>query len=164
MAKTTNFLSPLEFEFSIARLPNVAFFVQRATVPGISMSAVQQPGMFNPVFHSPDKLDFQELMITFTIDERMDNYLEIFDWMIGLSFPRSFGEYKELRDSEPSLYSDISLLVKTSHKNPNIQFHFTNAFPITLDAVPLDTTAGDVVYPEASVSFRYDTFSISRSG
>jgi hypothetical protein len=156
----TNYLSPIEFEFSVKRLPNVSFFIQRATVPGISIASVQQPTPFNLVYHSPDKMDFQELQITFIVDEEMKNYSEIYNWMIGLAFPRSYSEFSSLRDDENGLYSDISLLVKNSHKNPNIQFTFINAFPTTLSEVQLDTTQTDVIYPEVSVSFRYDSFSL----
>lgn len=83
--------------------------------------------------------------------------------MHGLAFPQSFGQYNNLNESEPGLYSDIILLIKNSAKKPNLRIHFKNAFPISLSEVMLDTTQSDVIYPEASVSFKYDSFAISRS-
>lgn len=160
-SKITNYLSPLEFELTITRLPNVSFFLQRAAIPGIAASPVPQPSPFNPTFHTPDKLTFDELQITFIVDEKMRNWLEIFNWMNGMAKPRSFGEFKELNESPEGLYSDITLLIKNSNKNPNIQVDFVNAFPLNLSDIQLDTTQTDIVYPEATVSFRYDTFSVT---
>ena len=157
----TNYLSPLEFELTIQRLPNVAFFVQRAMVPGISVNAVPQPSPFSTVWHTPDKVDFQEFQLTFTVDEKARNYREIFDWIIAIGFPRNFGEFKEINESREGLYSDISLLIKNSNKNPNIRVDFVNAFPISLSEIQLDTTQPDLVYPEATATFKYDSFSFT---
>ena len=159
----TNFLQPIEFELSIKRLPAVQFFIQRASIPAINMGFATQPVMFNNVFHSPDKMDYSDFNITFIVDEKADNYIEVFDWMHGLAFPQSFSQYKNLNESEPGLYSDIILSIKNSAKKPNLRIHFKNAFPISLSELMLDTTQSDVIYPEASVSFKYDSFTISRS-
>ena len=158
---STNYLSPLEFELTIHRLPNVAFFVQRAMVPGISIQAVPQPSMFSTVWHSPDKVDFSEFQLSFTVDEKAANYREIFNWIIGLGFPRNFGEFNDLNESREGLYADITLLIKNSNKNPNIQVNFVNAFPISLSEIQLDTTQADIVHPEATATFKYDSFSFT---
>lgn len=158
MGEITNYLSPLEFELSIKRLPAVEFFVQRASIPGINMSFATQPAPFNNVFHSPDKLEYQELSITFIIDEKAHNYIEIFDWMHGLAFPQEYTQYRQLRDSREGLYSDIVLNIKNSAKKPNLRLQFLNAFPISLSEVMLDTTQPDIIYPEATVTFKYDSF------
>lgn len=157
----TNYLSPVEFELSINRIPNVEFFVQRAQIPGISIQPVVQPTRLNRVFHSPDEMQFNEFSVSFVVDERMQNWFEIFDWMVGLSFPKDHSEFSALKTSEYGLYSEIRLLVKNSNKKPNIQFIFHDAFPINISDIPLDTTSTDVIHPECSVSFQYDTFEYS---
>lgn len=154
----TNYLSPIEFELSITRIPNVEFFVQRASIPGISMQGAIQPTRFNNVYHSPDNLQFGEFNITFIVDERMRNWAEIFNWMNGLSFPRDHSEFIAQKEDDNGLYSDVRLLVKNSGKNPNVRFVFRDAFPINMSDIQLDTTQNDVIHPECSVSFQYDTF------
>lgn len=160
---THNFLQPIEFEFSVKRIPNVEFSIQRASIPGINMSFATHPTPFNNVYHSPDKIEYQELNITFTVDEYANNFLEIFEWMHGLAFPQSYGQFKELQQSRDGLYSDITLMVKNSAKRPNLRINFVNAFPISLSEINLDTTNTDVIYPEATVTFKYDSYTITKN-
>lgn len=163
LSELTNYLQPIEFELSIKRLPTVEFFVQRASIPGINMGFSTQPTPFNNVFHSPDKLEYQEFSATFIVDEKARNYIEIFDWMHGLAFPQEYRQYERLRDTDESLYSDIILSVKNSAKKPNIRVQFINAFPISISEVLLDTTQQDIIYPEATVTFKYDSFNFTRN-
>lgn len=160
---TQNFLQPIEFELSIKRLPNVEFSIQRASVPGINMSFATHPTPFNNVYHSPDKIEYQELNITFTVDEYAGNFIEVFDWMHGLAFPQSYDQFKTLDRSDAGLYSDIILMIKNSAKRPNLKIQFINAFPISLSEINLDTTQSDIIYPEATVTFKYDSYKIIRN-
>lgn len=156
----SNYLSPLEFRVAIKRLPNVEFFVQRTSIPSISAQPVAMPSPFNKTFQGPDELQFSNLDLTFIIDENMSNYLEIFSWLNGITAPRNFNEYKTIEDSEYGLQSDITIQILNSHKNLNLEAKFLNCFPISLSEIALDTTQSDVVYPEATATFQYDSFSI----
>jgi hypothetical protein len=162
MSIIPNFFSPLEFVVSIKRLPNVQFFTQRAPIPGISTSPIQQPTRFNPVFRSGDNISYSNLDLAFIIDEDMKNYLEIFEWIVGSNFPENHDQFRRIQDSADGLFSDISVLVMNSKKNSNIEILYKNCFPVSLSDVQLDTTQSDVVYPEAVATFQYDTFSIRR--
>lgn len=157
----TNYLSPLEFEVSVKRLPNIEFFVQKTSIPSITATAPEMASPMNRIYQTPDKLTYGDFSLSFIVDEKMENYLEIFNWMVSLTAPQEYGQYKKLRDSEDGLISDISILLKNSHKNPNLVISYKNCFPISLDAVELDTTQQDVTYPEATVTFQYDFFTIS---
>ena len=44
-----NYLNPVAFETNILRIPNVSYFCQRITVPGLSMNNVLQPNPFAPI-------------------------------------------------------------------------------------------------------------------
>ena len=159
----TNYLSPLEFELSIKRLPGVEFFLQRASIPNISSNPTETPSPFNRLYTTGDKLTYGELSISFIIDESMSNYLEIYNWMEGYSSPQNFDQYKNLDGSDQGVFSDITLLIKNSHKNPNIQVLYKDCFPTSLSDVQLDTTQNDIVYPEATVGFQYNYFKIVNS-
>jgi hypothetical protein len=155
-----NYLSPLEFKILIKRLPNVEFFTQRAMVPSISTTAVQQPTRFNPVFRTPDQVNFSNLDLTFIVDEAMKNYMEIFNWILSTANVISHDRYSRLASSPEGLFSDITIVILNSKKNPNIEVTYTNCFPISLSEISLNTTESDVTYPEATVTFQYDTFDI----
>jgi hypothetical protein len=156
----TNYFSPLEFNISVKRLPNVEFFAQRVTIPGISSSPVIVPSPVNKFFETPDELQYNNLDLSFIIDENMKNYIEVFNWMTNITFPQSTDQFKRVKASKDGLVSDISITVLNSHKNPNVKINFKDCFPISLSEINMDTTNQDVVYPEASVTFQYNWFEI----
>lgn len=153
----TNYLSPLEFQVTINRLPNVQFFTQQTNIPGISSSPVMIPTRFNKTFHSGDEVEFSNLDLTFVVDEKMENYREVFNWIIALNFPETHQEFSSLGND---LMSDISVIIMNSKKNPNIAFRFKNCFPISLGEISLNTTDSDITYPQVSATFQYDSFNI----
>jgi len=157
----TNYLSPIEFVVSVARLPNVEFFTQKAVIPGISMNPTQQPTPFKTLYTTPDRLEYQELDLSFIIDENMDNYKEIFSWMEGMGKPDEFDQFRNLKESQYGLASDITLIIKNSSRNPNLIFVFKECFPINLGSVSLDVTATDVFHPECTVTFRHNGFTVN---
>lgn len=158
----TNYFSPLEFVVTVKRLPNVQFFTQRATIPSVTNQPIEKPTPFKTIFETGDRINYSELNLSFIVDERMNNYIEVFNWMKGLTFPENFDQFKRLAESEEGLRSDISVVVMNSNKNPSISIDYYDCFPISLSEVLLDTTQSDIIYPEATVTFQYNYFSISQ--
>lgn len=157
----TNYLSPLEFQVNVKRLPNVEFFVQRAIIPSITSNPVIQPTPFNSLTQSSDHLQYSPLDISFIIDENMLNYIEIFNWITSVTFPQGFDQFKKLKNSEQGVSSDITITILNSHKNGNIRVNFFGCIPTSLTELTLDTTQSDLIYPEATVTFSYDWFNIT---
>ena len=162
MTIVPNFFSPLEFRVTIKRLPNVEFFTQRSMIPSISNNPIVQPTRFNPVYRTPDTVNFSNLDLTFIVDEDLNNYTEIFDWMIASAFPENHNQFKQIANSEEGLFSDISVIIMNSKKNSNIEVSYKNCFPISLSDIQLNTTDQDVTYPEVTATFQYDSYSIKR--
>ena len=166
MTTPTNksFLSPLGFDFSIKKLPTTNFFVTRATIPGFNLGIAEAPTPFVRLPVPGDKIDFSDLQVTFKIDEDMKNYIEVFNWVMGLGFPDRYEQYAALkrtaRGSGDGIYSDASLTVLTSAMNPNMKFTFRNVFPYSLTDLDFNTSAADVEYLEATVGFRFELFTI----
>lgn len=158
----TNYFTPLEFIVAIKRLPNIEFFTQRTQIPGVSATPVEKPNPFNRTFETPDKLTYNNLDFSFIIDDKMNNYLEIYNWIKGITFPQNFGQFKAVNESKEGRFSDISIVVLNSNKNPSINITYRNCFPISLSEVTLDTTASDITYPEATVTFQYDYYEIEQ--
>lgn len=155
-----SFLSPVEFRFVIKRLPFVTFFTQKASLPGASNTPMVIPTPFKKTYHSSDSLEYNQFTIDFRINESMDNYLEIYNWMVGLSFPNNFEEFANLNDSQDGLYSDASLLIMSNSRNPNILYKLKNIFPISLSDINLDTTVSDLDYISATATFQIDSFEV----
>lgn len=160
----TNYLSPLEFVVSVKRLPNIQFFTQQVIIPSLSVQTMDQVNPLKPIPLPGDRLTYGDLPLSFIVDESMNNYIEIFNWMKGLSFPENTDQYKAIESSEYGIYSDISIVVMNSHKNPNLDITFKDCFPLNLSDVLLDTTQQDVIYPQATVTFTYNNYTITQLG
>lgn len=164
-----NFLSPLGFRLVLNRAPHIEYFCQAAQLPTISMGTVQQ---VNPVLNLrlPDtKIEFAEFSVRFRVDENMENYQEITNWLFGLGSPETTNQYQNLVGSPAGkvfssgsqVYSDARLIIMTSHKNPNIEINFKDIYPTSLTPLSFETTNPDVQYLEAEASFVYRNFDIN---
>ena len=157
-----NFFNPLEFRVVIKRLPHCEFFTQQSSIPSISTQPITQPTRFNPVFQIGDTVTYSNLDLNFIVDENMENYMEVFDWMISSTFPQEHSQYKDLVATQEGLFSDISILVMNSKKNSNIEIMYKNCFPISLSDVALNVADSDVVFPNVTATFQYDSFTVKK--
>jgi len=157
----TSFLSPLGFKFQLNNFPEVNYFCQSATLPGISISAIDVATPLKSIQIAGDEVNFEELTIKFIVDENMKNWLSIYDWIVGLGFPTEEGQAKYKKLSETSeLTTDATLTVLTSNMNPQINFVFRDCFPLSLSSVAFDSGGTDIDYVTADVSFRYDVYTV----
>ena len=161
-----NFLSPLNFKFSIKRSPHVNFFIQKVNIPSINLVSPNYP---NPFVKAPipgEHLDYGTLEITYKVDEDLQNYLEVHNWIKALGKPKDFSEYKEIQDKKSwtgdGIYSDISVMVLSSTKMANYEVVYIDAHPISLSGIVFNTTDPDVNYIEASAVFKYTYYDISK--
>lgn len=158
-----NFLSPLNFRFTLRRAPHVNFFLQKVSLPQVTINPT--PIYSNLLIDIPlagEFVTFSPLVINFKVDEDLQNYLEIFNWIKSLGDYGRDGDYEKLQNAPPGsdkgLYSDISLMVLSSTKMPNYEITFMDAFPTNISAMTFNTTDPDVNYIEAQAEFRYTIF------
>lgn len=155
-----NYLTPTNFKFSIKRLPHVSFFCQSATLPGLSFSPVEIPTPFKSLYREGGPLDVGQFTITMLVDEDMQNYLEIYNWMIGLTFPNNFEEYANLKTGD-GLYSDATLHIMSNAKNPNVTVHLKDIFPISLGDINMSVNQTDTSPSTVDVAFQVNSFTVT---
>jgi len=159
-----NFLSPLNFKFSIKRAPHINFFIQKVSIPSLALPSYESPNPFVKIPEPGEHINYGDLEITFRVDENLKNYLEIHNWIRALGKPKDFSEYKALSQNATftgdSIRSDISLMILSSAKNANYEIVFVDAYPYELSRLSFDTTDQTVDYIEASASFKYVLFEI----
>ena len=163
MPETQNFLSPLGFRFVLSRSPEINYFVQNVTLPEMTLDNAVVPTPFTRLPLPGEKVTFGDLSITFKVDENMANFQHIYDWMAGLAKLDSFNQYTSLQAGSSTgagVVCDATLVVLTSAKNPNKQISFTNIFPTSLSGLTFDTTSGDVMYLQATVTFAIQKYQI----
>jgi hypothetical protein len=156
----TNNLFSDKFRFSIRKLPTVSFFCTEATVPGVAVQNIQVPNSINRLNVAGNKVQFNELVITFKVDEDLKNFKELYNWIIGIGAPQSFDQFKKLvEDNELGLpgyqiYSDATLITLTNSMNVNVDISFTDLYPTTLSDIQLnEATSGQPV--TATANFVY---------
>ena len=92
-----DYASPIQFRFKIAKLPEVEFFIQTANVPSMTLG---EGSMATPLVDIPipgDKVNFGSLDISFLVDENLNNYKELHDWIKGIGFPQNHDQFKALQ-------------------------------------------------------------------
>lgn len=167
-----NILQSNGFLVTIKRLPNVSYWAQSVTLPGMS---VQNPEQVNPFSRLPtvgDRIDFEPLTISFTVDEDLKNWSEVMRWFVGFGFPSNFAEFKfgVLDDagtqpgSDKNFYSDISVTVLSSHKNPIATFVYYNCVPTSVSGIDLTATDTSIDPIVATITLDFSHFSILKPG
>ena len=179
-----DYASPVQFRFKCTKLPLVEFFVQSVNLPGINLGSAQQT---NPLYDIPlpgDKITYESLDLSFVVDENLNNYKEIHDWILGLGFPSNHTQFQELQTAgsdrfpgstkstaatgtnvpqplnEGGIYSDATLTVLNSKNIAKTEIRFENLYPTSLGSLNYDVRATDVDYINASVSFNYMNYDI----
>ena len=177
-----DYASPTQFKFGIHQLPKVEFFTLSANVPGISADTVINPTPFKDIPIVGEKLTYDNLSITFQVDEYLENYISLHNWMKGIGFPTDRQEFRTFRDvtsntpaggktppvdlvgkavPDRALYSDAYLMVLSNKNNPIVEINFQNIFPISLGALDFTQTVTDVEYMTVTAEFAYQIYEIN---
>ena len=134
-----DYASPTQFRFGIHQLPKVEFFVTAVTLPGISLGTIPFPTPLKDIPIAGSKLEYANLLITFIVDEYLENYITLHNWMAGLGFPKSHEQFQTFRDvtsdtpetpkgpysvdrvttatSDKAMYSDANLILLSNKIN-----------------------------------------------
>lgn len=155
-----NYLSPVGFRFNVEYLPNTNWFITSVNLPGISLGEAVQPTPLMPTYVPGNDIAFDPLTVTFLVDEDLQNWRELFDWMMGIGFPNDYDEYKAQKALQ--IYSDASLSILNSNMNVNYVIKFEDLHPTSLSEIQFDSGSSDVEPPTATITFRYLHYSYEK--
>lgn len=166
-----NFLSPVGFKFVLNKAPKVDFYSNSANIPAITLGSALMTRYGKNIDIPGDKMEYDDFNLRFLIDENLENYMEIHNWMTGLGFPYSLEQYKELKDNSESYYSpgvrtnfyeysDATLQILNSNFNVSSQVIFNGMYPTYLSSLDFDATSEDINYFTAQVNFKYTYYKI----
>ena len=185
-----DYASPTQFKFSMIKLPKVEYFCTKVELPGISLGESTQETRFKDIPIPGDKLTYEDLTMSFMVDENLENYREIHGWMTGLGFPKDTSQFRALQgasaDRYPTtsdvglnkelgqikkavqddggLYSDATLFVLSSKNNANLEIRFRDIYPISLSGLDYNQQETDIQYLTASVTFAYKIYEFATVG
>ena len=75
------------FKLIIHRAPHVTYFAESVLFPDVNVGAAEQPTTFATIQRPGDHMTFGEVNITFHLDEDLENWREIFEWMKLIGMP-----------------------------------------------------------------------------
>lgn len=162
--KNRNLLSPTGFKFKLSKAPKVDFYCQTSKIPGINMGTAIQPSYLKDIAVPGDKVLYDDLTLRFLVDENMENYLEIHNWITGIGYPESVEQFSSLPKEDEigdGVYSDGTLQILDSNYNPIRQIVFKDLFPVSLTSLDFDSTNRDYEYFSAEVTFKYLIYTIT---
>ena len=164
-----NFLSGVAFKFNLTKFPKVDFFSNSAIIPLLNLELARQPSYLKNIDVPGERLTYGDFTLRFMVDENMENYLAVYNWLTGLGFPESGKQFKEIitdsdgqRDmKEP--FCDGTLRILNSNYREVAKVKFQDLFPVSLTSLDFDATATDVQYFTAEATFKYTIYNLSAS-
>lgn len=166
LPENLNPLSPNGFQFSISKLPDLTFFAQQVSIPGLTFGDPMQANPFASVAIPGDHITYDTLEVQYIIDSELKNYKAIHNWLIALGFPQDYKQYtsfvnlqeQNLYSELAKNYSDATLQILTPLNGVAANIQFVDLFPMSLDTIMFQSTNQDVQYLIGHATFRYSYY------
>ena len=178
-----DYSSPTQFRFLINQLPKVQYFTTEANLPGIVLDELELGSPLKDLPLLGSKLTYDDLTITFIVDENLENYIEMHTWLTAIGFPKDRKQFRDFRSTtsnvatatrgeskdigdvktptpEISMSSDAVLTILTNKNNPVVECRFADVFPTSLSGLTYSQNQTDVEYLTATVNFKYKLYEI----
>ena len=176
-----DYADPTKFKFSITKLPKVEFFTTAANIPGINLGDAVFPTPLKTIPVQGDEVTFDNLEIQFIVDEKLENYRELHQWLVGIGFPKARQQFSSFRRDESevfptadsvkgettrpgiptgvqAMYGDATLTVMSSKNNPIMEVRFSDLYPVILSGLQFDQQLTDTTYLTATCTFTYKLY------
>ena len=154
-----SFLSNNKFDFILRRIPNFTYFVQAVNLPSIALQSTTVNTPFSALSVPGNQISFGTLALTFIVDEDMQSWYELYNWIFKLGNPKSFDKRGGLKDKDElidSVTSDATLFIKTNANNPNFKIEFYGAYPTELGDMQFSAVDNqDFITSTATFNYTY---------
>jgi len=162
-----NFLSGVAFKFNLAKFPKVDFFSNSAIIPLLNLELAQQSSYLKNIDVPGERLTYGDFTLRFLVDENMENYKSVYDWLTGLGFPETTKEFADIiKDSDgqrdpKEAFCDGTLRILNSNYREVAKVKFSDLFPVSLTSLDFDATNTDVQFFTAEATFKYTLYKLS---
>ena len=164
-----NFLSGVAFKFNLAKFPKVDFFSNSARIPELNLELTTQASYLKNIDVPGERLTYGDFTLRFLVDENMENYKSVYDWLTGLGFPETTKEFADIiKDSDgqrdpKEAFCDGTLRILNSNYREVAKVKFKDLFPISLSSLEFDATNTDVQFFTAEATFKYTIYDLVSS-
>lgn len=161
-----NYLSPIGFKFVLEKAPKVAYLCQSISIPEINLGDVKVPTYLVPI-PLEGNITYANFNLTFLVDENLENYIQLHNWIRALGVPTDFQERGSFEDKvkyvgtkDRNIFSDGTLQILTNSLNTNFEVQFIDLIPLSLSTLDFDATVNETNFMQATVSFTYTYYEI----
>ena len=161
-----NFLSPIGFKFTISKNNKITFFSNSTRIPELVLGTSIQTSYLKDIDIPGDKLQFGDFTLTFLVDENLENYMLIHNWLKGLGYPETTEQFKKLNIDEDGLldrgesFCDGSLHILNSNYRDVAIVKFSDLFPVSLSSLDFTASDTDINFFTAEAVFKYTVYNI----
>jgi hypothetical protein len=166
-----NMLQPNKFTLNLSRTPNLQYFCQTITLPGLSTSEIPVQNPFVELYAPGEKAIYDTLNVTFLVDAEMTAWLEIHDWLRAMTFPTDYEEYRNLgllnkfttaANSKSPQYTDGTVTILSAANKPYFKINFIDMFPISLGGFVMSATDTPETIITSDATFRFTYFNVEK--
>jgi len=141
-----DFLSPTE------KGEDLILYCSEAQLPGITLDVIPIETPYFDLKEPSNKINFDDLILTYSIDELFTNYTLILNWLQYIKNPERY----EVKNQKV----DATLMIYSNNNNPKVQVTFKNIFPIAIEPINFDKKIDDIEDLENTVTFAVESFFI----
>jgi hypothetical protein len=113
-----------------------------------------QPTAIRPIYIPGDSLEFTEISFQFLLQEGMENWQAVVDWIFRLKNPSEINLTREV--------IDIGIDILNAKHKTVLETTCVDSFPFSISDVPLNTQIDDVEPNRFDVQFRINGFNYNR--
>ena len=177
-----NYSQSNQFKVHLSLFPKTEWFIVRANIPSVTLGQAVQATRLIDMPLIGDKLTYDQFYFTFIVDEKLQNYMELHDWLINIGFPERHTQFQSQtrtdgvtrpvgktfdtkvagfgKESDRDLYSDINMFILSSKNNPVVKIQMIEAFPTSLTNIEYSSQESETSYAECTATFAYSYFTL----
>lgn len=159
----TNYLTNNGYQLVVPKFRDMDFYATSFVFPSMSLPAVNINTPFARLPTAGDQMEYAPISFTFMVDEYLENYVALTDWIKSISYSTAFTDFSsyEKKDQYQTLgEQDIAIIILDSKNQPSRTFRFVNAIPVSLGGFEMTAQSNDVDHVYSTVTFEYDYFDV----
>lgn len=138
----------VNFKMVFLQAPELDYFTQSVTMPGLSLGEVDTPWQNFGGYTPGNRIVYEPLNIDFLLMESMENYFYLADWM------KRVADKGAIKDQ----VQDASLVMLNNNKIGNKVIRYIGMFPTSISDLTLESNVQDVVPLTFNATFRYQLY------
>ena len=170
--ETNNYLATNFFRLIISRTPTIEYFCQSVNLPSLTAQSVDVPvaQMGLPLKAPVGRYSYENLSVSFLVDEKMENWTEIYNWLLGVSnFDASNTKstrFPYVNDSTlagEGIFCDAQLLILSgsyNDDNPVRVITIKDMFPVGISGIQFSSVSVDTEPIIATATFAFRVYTI----